>query len=250
MLSICAISDLHGYLPEIKDCELILICGDIVPLEVQDYSRGCYEWYRRVFKPWAESLPCNKVLFIAGNHEVGMEGYEYAYKRLFPLDNKVSFLFHEEFVHTSLDGEKYKIFGTPYCKIFGNWAYMCKDEELVKKFYEIPEKLDILITHDAPFGVSDVLLQKECRWATGEHIGNKPLADAILKKSPSIVCHGHLHSSSRDFETLGSSKVINCSIKDEFYNPIYSPLYFSMLNNTELKNRMSQITYNSGSISI
>ena len=90
------------------------------------------------------------------------------------------------------------------------------------------KNLDILITHDAPYGVSDILLQKECKWCTGEHIGNKVLTEAILEKEPKIVLHGHLHSTSREFEELGKSKVINCSIKDEFYNPIYEPLYFEM----------------------
>lgn len=103
---------------------------------------------------------------------------------------------------------------------------MYQDDILKQTFNEIPEGLDILITHDAPFGVSDILLQEG--YYTGEHIGNKPLAEAILQKSPKIVCHGHLHSTSREFESLGKSKVINCSIKDEFYNPIYEPLYFEI----------------------
>ena len=105
---------------------------------------------------------------------------------------------------------------------------MTSDENLEILYSNMPDNVDILMTHDAPYGVTDILLQKECRWANGKHIGNKPLAKAIMNKKPKIVLHGHLHSTSREFETLGTSKVTNCSLKDEFYNPIYSPIYFKL----------------------
>ena len=226
MVKICAISDLHGYLPKIEPCDLVLICGDIVGLHAQRYPKSCKKWYIDWFKPWVNELPCDKVLFIPGNHEVGMEGHEEEYKELFGPHDKATVLFHESYEYLGSDGETYKIFGTPYCKIFGNWAYMRPNSDLKEKFSEIPEGLDILLTHDAPFGVSDILLQDG--YYTGEHIGNKPLAEAILQKAPKIVCHGHLHSTSREFEELGYSKVVNCSIKDEHYNPIYDPIVFEL----------------------
>ena len=36
MIKVCVISDLHGNLPELEPSELILICGDIVPLRFQN----------------------------------------------------------------------------------------------------------------------------------------------------------------------------------------------------------------------
>lgn len=225
-MKICAISDLHGYLPKIEPCELVLICGDIVSLHAQRYPKSCKEWYIDWFVPWVNELPCDKVLFIPGNHEVGMEGHEDFYKNYFGKHHKATILIHDYYEYFGTEGKFYKIFGTPYCKIFGNWAYMRPNSDLKEKFSEIPEGLDILLTHDAPFGVSDILLQE--RYYTGEHIGNKPLAEAILQKAPKIVCHGHLHSTSREFEELGYSKVVNCSIKDEHYNPIYSPIVFEL----------------------
>ena len=32
---ICGISDLHGNLPEITSCDIVVICGDIFPLDIQ-----------------------------------------------------------------------------------------------------------------------------------------------------------------------------------------------------------------------
>ena len=224
-IKVVAISDLHGYLPEIPECNLLCICGDLVPLNVQANSRKTRKWLIEEFKPWCESLSCHKVLFIAGNHDLHFENLDFM-KAQFPKDDKVTYLFNEEYSYQSKDGKIYSIFGTPYCQIFGNWAFMLPSKELEKAYSKIPENLDILMTHDAPYGVSDILLQKE--YYTGEHIGNKPLAKAILQKAPKIVCHGHLHSTSREFEELGYSKVVNCSIKDERYDSIYDPIVFKL----------------------
>lgn len=223
MLSICAISDLHGYLPKIEPCELLLICGDIVNLKCQQYHQSCKKWYIKNFKPWIEGLPCEKVLFIPGNHECGVEGHEIEYRNMFPHSYKATILIHEEYEYLSNEGKIYKIFGTPYCKIFGNWAYMRDNDTLKEKFSEIPEELDILMTHDAPYGCNDVCVDSTS-WNTFEHLGNIPLREIVLEKKPKLLLHGHLHSSLHEFESLGESKVINCSIKNENYEPTYSPL--------------------------
>ena len=228
MIKICAISDLHGYLPKIEPCELVLICGDIVSLHAQRYPKSCKKWYIDWFKPWVNELPCDKVLFIPGNHEVGMEGHEEEYKRLFGPHNKATVLFHESYEYLGSDGKTYKIFGTPYCKIFGNWAYMYPDDTLRQAFSEIPENLDILITHDQPYEFGDILLQEDCPWADGSHIGNKPLLEAILAKQPRYQLNGHLHSCSHEKIMINNTSHYNVSMKDEKYNIVYEPLYLDI----------------------
>lgn len=226
-MKVTALSDCHGLLLPIKEfepCELVCICGDISPLNIQANHKKMRKWLTKEFKPWCESLPCDKVIFIAGNHDSALQNLDFMYTQ-FPKDKKVTYLFHENYVYTSKSGKEYHLFGTPYCKLFGNWAFMEMDSILENLYLAIPKNLDILITHDAPFGVSDIILQKDCPWYDGKtHIGNKPLSRVILKQSPRIVLHGHLHSTSREFEEWGNSKVVNCSIKDEKYNPVYKPL--------------------------
>lgn len=219
---ICAISDLHGTLIDIEPCDLVLICGDIVPLNIQSNSKKTYKWFQTVFKEWADNLPCNKVLFIAGNHELGVEHHQERYEKLFPEDNKVTYL-----CNTSYDYKGIKIFGTPYCKQFGRWAFNCDNSTLIKLFEEIPYNLDILISHDAPYGCTDICLQ-QLDWISKDHLGNMPLRNAIIEKKPKVVFHGHLHSANHAFELLENSKVINCSIIDEQYNVSYSPIYYDL----------------------
>ena len=43
---------------------------------------------------------------------------------MFPHSYKATILIHEEYEYLSNEGKIYKVFGTPYCKIFGNWAFM------------------------------------------------------------------------------------------------------------------------------
>ena len=231
-MKIVAMSDLHGTLLPVNDyfkpCELVCICGDISPLHIQLNHRKMRKWLKEEFKPWCEALPCDKVIFIAGNHDDICKNTDFMYS-VFPKDEKVTYLFHENYTYISKSGKEYNIFGTPYCKLFGNWAFMEIDNVLDKLYQDIPENLDILMTHDAPYGVSDIILQEDCPWYDGKtHIGNKPLSQEILRKTPKIVLHGHLHSTSRIFEEWGYSKVANCSIKDEHYNPIYDPLIFEL----------------------
>lgn len=224
-MKVIALSDLHGTLLPVEDyfepCELVCICGDIVPLSVQSNSHKTRKWLHDSFKPWCESLPCDKVIFIAGNHDLHFN-LEFMYK-LFPKDQKVTYLFHESYVYTSKSGKEYSIFGTPYCTQFGNWAYMEPDCVLDNFYLDIPENLDILLTHDQPYGWGDILLE-QIWWNTGEHIGNKPLANAIMKKQPRFQFNGHLHSCDHKLIEIGKTKHYNVSIKSEQYEPIYDPL--------------------------
>ena len=69
-MKICAFSDTHGqYDFKIEPCDMVLIGGDIVPLEIQKDSNACEEWLKSFFIPWCSSLPSEKVIFIAGNHK-------------------------------------------------------------------------------------------------------------------------------------------------------------------------------------
>lgn len=223
---VCALSDLHGTLLPIEDfesCELVCICGDISPLNIQANHKKMRKWLINEFKPWCESLPCDKVIFIAGNHDSSFQNLDFMYTQ-FPKDEKITYLFHGNYVYTSRSGKEYSIFGTPYCKLFGNWAFMEIDSKLEELYSNIPENLDILLVHDQAFGYGDVLLQEDCVWADGTHIGNKPLAKAILEKQPKYMFTAHLHSTAHDCVEIGTTKRYNVSIKDEKYNLVYKPL--------------------------
>lgn len=68
-MKIAVTSDLHGILPEIEPCELVLICGDIIPLRIQRNIPQSESWLKGEFAEWINSLQCERVIMIGGNHE-------------------------------------------------------------------------------------------------------------------------------------------------------------------------------------
>lgn len=226
-MNICGISDMHGYLDfDITPCDIVIICGDICPLNIQSWSKPCKRWLRDTFIPWCTNLPCDKVIFIGGNHDFFLERHQPKVKELLEGQDKI--------VYLNCDVYEYKgkkIFGTPWCKPFGNWAFMTSYDEQDKIYEKVLKDIgdiDIIISHDAPYGTSDILLQKDCSWATGSHIGNKSLRKLIETLKPQINLHGHLHSTNHEKEMLDSTEVYNVSLLNENYQMVYKPLYLKI----------------------
>lgn len=230
-MKIAVISDLHGKLPiypsyfwdELKDCEILLICGDILPLNIQMDMSASQKWLIEEFKPWAVELPIEQVVFIAGNHDFFCERRKKDMLHWFTKHDKVTYLHNDYIDYLSIQDSKiYRIFGTPYCHRFGSWAFMRDEETLTKKFKVIPDNVDILISHDAPYGTSDICFQGFS--SDKGHIGCPELRDAIIEHKPKYNFHGHLHSSNHEEEILGETKVYNTSVLDENYQLTYKPL--------------------------
>jgi hypothetical protein len=101
---------------------------------------------------------------------------------------------------------------------------MIDDKKLKLAFDNIPEDVDILLTHDAP-AIPPYGIINEGHYS-GTDAGNKPLAKAIKDKKPRYAFHGHIHSSSHDMTIPeGYETQVAClSINNENYHPTYKPL--------------------------
>lgn len=137
---------------------------------------------------------------------------------------------------TYLDCETFEykgktIFGTPWCKPFGRWAFMESYEEQDKRYaryLDIIGNVDILMSHDAPYGISDVLLQEDCLWADGTHIGNESLRKLLDAANPTLHLFGHLHSCNHE-KTMHNDTAVYCvSLLNENYEMVYKPLYIEI----------------------
>ncbi len=232
-LNLVAISDLHGYLPtDIKPSDIMLIAGDISPLDMQFNKPKMKKWVENEFAEWVNSLPVEKVYLIAGNHD----GYFSGINPMNLSELKVKCNFKLIYLENSWcvhrhNGYEFKIFGTPYCHIFGGgWPFMVSDEYMKELFKEIPDVVDIIISHDPPFGVGDVdvVLNNPRHRGMGEHLGNKPLRKRLEEIKFSLLVSGHIHSGQKQLVSFNGGQCVNVSIKDERYNPTYEPFYYGL----------------------
>lgn len=224
-MKLAIISDLHGNLPDyyeaFEDVELLLICGDLIPLDIQGNILESKKWFLNKFKPWVYSLSVKKCYFIAGNHDFLAERNPDWMKEHFPITIKVSYLCNETATYFYKD-KTYKIFGTPYCHLFGNWPFM-RDYPTLEKYYSlIPNNCDIVISHDAPALAGLGTIHQGDR--QGTEAGNYLLSDYILQKKPKYFFGGHIHSGEHSLQEYEGIKLANTSIVDENYNLTYNPL--------------------------
>lgn len=229
MIKVCAISDMHGnYEFEIKPCDILFICGDIVPLRIQRNIPQSIKWFKREFIPWCQQQPADQIYMVAGNHDFFLEHNERNIRDCL-LGTNITILYNEsaEFADENSD-RVYKIWGSPNCHIFGDWAFMYSDECNEEMYERMPKDLDFLITHDAPYGRNDVLLDGKCPWADGSHIGNIPLRDILYRRNPKYHFTGHLHSTDHELKDYDGTMTACVSLLDEYYKLSYEPLYIDV----------------------
>lgn len=235
-MKIVAISDLHGYLPEIYEhCDVLCICGDIVPLSIQSYPKYSIDWLNTTFKDWCYSIDCDKIIIISGNHDfVFEELYDEFCESRCDLNEIVKNF--SQYVSDKLDfGEKIiylhdnlyeyngvTFYGTPHIPELKRWAfYQCR-EDLEKYYNLIPDDVDVLLTHSPGKFVNDTGVSLEL--PTKPEYGSIELTDAVKNKNIKYWFCGHVHSGNHELTKFNNINVANVSLKDENYLVSYKPL--------------------------
>ncbi len=223
-MKIIAFSDTHGELPIITEqCDVICIAGDIIPLKMQRNVAQSASWFRKSFLPWTDTLPCEKVVLVAGNHDFWMETDRW--KSLQPDVPTIQDVInrHEncKVVYLQDAGIKIngiKFYGSPWITGLPGWAFNTSTvEEQHDKFIKIPKNTDVLVTHTPPYGDVGTVLQKFYNF--GSNYGSIALRKILERPS----CHvryslsGHIHSGLHAEEKIGNTSCYNVSLLDENY---------------------------------
>lgn len=225
MKKIAVTSDLHGILPKIEPCDILLICGDIVPLKMQSNIPQSKKWFIEVFLKWCCDCEAKNVVYIAGNHDWLFQRCAIE-MRHFGIESRQFNIYYLQDEEVEVEG--LRIYGTPWCHQFGEWAFMADDDFLRQKYADIPNGLDILITHDAP-SVEDYGVIHNRWYPDGYDAGNVILAERFQEcQGPRYHFFGHLHSGDHNPKDINGTVMANVSYVDESYQPTNEVLYLNV----------------------
>jgi Icc-related predicted phosphoesterase len=205
---VVAVSDLHGMLPTIPACDLLLIAGDICPL--RDHRPAAQAvWLDTDFRRWLRGLPARQIVFVAGNHDRFFQEKPH----LVPRDLPAVYL-----QDAGLEWEGLQIWGTPWQPRFCDWAFNLDEPDLTAKWALIPDDTDILVAHGPPHGYGDGVPERN----GVRHEGSPSLLRRIEQMRPRLVVYGHIHEGRGEW-TLGETVLANVTLVDARYQSIYEP---------------------------
>lgn len=214
-----AISDIHrlDYDADldIPDDGICILAGDISDKlstsesgkrGIKDAIEVGKKFLKRKLFPFFEKHPKTKFVVIPGNHDHVL-GSDAVGDIKWP--SNVSFL-----SDSACDLNGMKFYGTGACTrrpglgdeyFFGKYCtryFELKDDDLKKKYDQIPDGLDVLVVHQPP--ASD-------HAGHGFKYGSSYLTEIIKQKKPKLVICGHIHENDHRPFQIGDSVVMNAA---------------------------------------
>jgi hypothetical protein len=112
-----------------------------------------------------------------------------------------------------------RIYGSPWTHDFGGWAFTRSPMALAYHWAELPDTLDVLLTHGPPLGAQDQNLKDE-------HLGDAALAEAVRRVRPRLHVFGHIHEV-YGLTVVSGTTFANASVWTAVYEPIQAPIVSS-----------------------
>ena len=212
MLKLIAISDQHGYLPDIPPCDFLLLAGDILPVNRSDRPSFQSNWMNFKLRKWLDKVPARHIIAVAGNHDSIFDG---GTKRLVPKNLRWHYL-----QDSGVKLEGIKFWGSPHTLPCGDWAFRMPEDRIHLAWEAIPDDTQILLTHQPPFGYGD------SPYANPElHHGCSYLLARIVAL-PRLRVHvfGHIHSGHGYYGRIPEGpEAYNVSLVDCAYLKCFEP---------------------------
>ncbi|MDP1666123.1 MAG: metallophosphatase domain-containing protein [Methylobacter sp.] len=203
-LRLVCMSDLHSlnYAFPVPDGDVLIIAGDIC-------GYGSHDELKK-FDDFLSGLPHKHKLLIAGNHD-------WPFARVDPSEAKLLVKNAIYLMDSGIEIEGIKFWGSPWQPFFCNWAFnLPRGPELAKVWANIPDNIDVLITHGPPYGILDEIYN-------GERVGCQDLSDALERVKPKVHVFGHIHEGYGMLKQNGTTYV-NASLCNQYYQLVHSPI--------------------------
>ena len=227
-MRIVALSDQHGFLPDVPTCDLLIVAGDVCPdrfgpfMAVHDpYQQQA--WFDRTVRPWLAATPATHKLLTWGNHDwcgqmCSFRSDTPAHARSTDLQILVD---EGTTVPSGRDaGRELSVWATPWSNPFMRWAFMKRSSDLERVYAAIPDSIGVLVSHQPPYGYGDSTFDLDSRRM--EHVGSRELLVAIERVRPRVVICGHVHGGFGRYEHQGIP-IYNVSVVNESYRLVNAP---------------------------
>jgi Icc-related predicted phosphoesterase len=203
-MRVVALSDIHGFLPHIPECDLLVISGDLCPLESHDIAFQA-RWLDTTFRAWLQTVPARHIVAVAGNHD-------FVFEQMPEMVPDLDWHYLKDQAIT-IDG--LLLFGSPWQPWFHDWAFNAPAQGgelfLAKKFVLAPEGCQLFICHGPPKGHGDVNDR-------GLTCGSQALTERLEQLQPALMVCGHIHEG-YGISEIGRTMVVNASYVDRHYHP-------------------------------
>jgi|694.fasta_scaffold19506_6 Icc-related predicted phosphoesterase len=211
MTEIVATSDLHGTLPEIPLCDLLILAGDICPDGSLVFQAT---WLDQTLRKWLKNIPAKVIVAIAGNHDLIFEKAP----ELVPKNLPWHYLKDQRIEIAGL-----KIYGSPWQLPF--WGAFNKDDiELEQQYRNVPHDIDIFINHGPPYGIGDAVMRRDKQIS---HTGSIALRDKIFEIKPKLAIFGHIHDAFGRWD-VDQIQFANVSLLDDRMKPVHPLVHFKI----------------------
>jgi Icc-related predicted phosphoesterase len=207
------IADLHGHLPVVPPCDILVVGGDICPVD-DERPEAQARWLRTTFARWLAEVPAGAIVGVAGNHDFVGESDPAAFRDLdwhYLQDDSVE-----------IDG--LTVHGSPWTSRYEEWAFMLSEDELAERWSLIPDAVDVLCLHSPPLGYGD-------RIDGTLAIGSPSLLEAIDARAPALCVYGHVHDGYGRWQRHGTV-LVNAAHCDMDYNPVNTPIVVDLVPTT------------------
>jgi Icc-related predicted phosphoesterase len=227
-MRIVALSDQHGHLPEIPSCDLLIVAGDVCPdrfgpflaMRDPDHQKA---WFDRIVRPWLANAPATYKIVTWGNHDwcgqlCSFRGDSPAEASLTDVQILVDDV--TRVPSAGKTGQEVSVWATPWSNQFMRWAFMKQPGELAAVYAQIPEGIDIVVSHQPPYGYGDRAFDVGSE--PTERLGSRELLNALDRVRPKLVICGHIHGGHGRTEYHGIP-IFNVSVVDERYQLVHAP---------------------------
>ena len=193
--------------------------GDIL-IHAGDFTEFSSDEEIAKFQSFLESLKHKHIIIIGGNHDETVlaattdPASQSEEVRSLLTSGCCTYLNNEV-----IEIESIKIYGIPWVK--GGF------QQCQGAYSNIPEDVDILITHAPPLGYGDSMIGST-------HSGDQDLLTMVLEKKPRFHVYGHAHEGYGTYKNH-NTVFINAATCSRDLSPIHAPVVFDVNTSNERK---------------